>query len=173
MNATPRPRWRAGIATALVAVLAVACAVVAGPTPAVQAATGELVVDGTFSAPIANIWFFPSQGGVENCCAAPPGSYPNAFLHPDGLGSGTSLNGYVAGWTNIANPPAGSYTLSGKIRTSGGVQQASIQADNGVFDNRYCRITPTNTPCGTPSPARSASPRPARRCTWRWRPRTW
>lgn len=116
---------------------------------AARADTGELVTNGTFSAGTSGGWFFPSQGGTEGCCAAPPSGYPNAYAHPDGTGTGTSLAANIVTWQNIVSPPAGSYVLSGKIRTSGGVQSAWVQADNGVFDTRYCRTTPTNATAWT------------------------
>jgi len=102
------------------------------------AATGELITNGTFGAGSAG-WNWPAQMGTENCCANPPGGYPNAFAHPNGSG------GYLAAWQNIANAPSGTYTLRGKINSSGGAQSVWIQADNGVFEGRYCLSSPSNT----------------------------
>jgi hypothetical protein len=128
----------------LAMLLAIACLglpAVLTPTPALAA---QWVTNGNFTNSL-NGWNWPSQMGVENCCANPPGGYPNAYAHPNGAGSGTGLGAYLVAWQNIANAPSGTYTLSGRINSSGGAQSVWIQADNGVFEGRYCNTTPTNT----------------------------
>ncbi|MEV4138380.1 hypothetical protein AB0J72_40200 [Dactylosporangium sp. NPDC049742] len=129
---------------AALATAALLGAVLVAPQPATAA---EYVSNGTFSGGTAS-WNMPTGGGAagtETCCADPPGGVPNAFFHPNGQGSGTSLNAYLASWQNIAGAPSGTYTLSAKVRGSGGVQQSFVQADNGLFDSTYCRSAPTNT----------------------------
>ncbi len=125
---------------ALALLLSTAC--VALTATGAQAA--EYVYNGNFSSNTAG-WNWPTQMGTENCCANPPGGYPNAYAHPDGTGSGTSLGAYLVAWQNIAGAPSGTYTLSGRMNSSGGAQQIWIQADNGVFEGRYCNTSPSNT----------------------------
>lgn len=112
--------------------------------PAASAATGELMTNGNFSANTTG-WNWPGQMGTETCCANPPGGYPNAYAHPNGAGTGTGLSAYLVAWQNIANAPSGTYTLSGRINSSGGTQSVWIQADSGVFENRWCQSSPSNT----------------------------
>lgn len=91
------------LATTLAALALVAGFAVANPLAApapVAAATGNLVFNGTFASG-ASGWQWHPLSGVENCCAAPPNGYPNAFAHPNGGGD------YIVPWQNIPNPPAG------------------------------------------------------------------
>jgi hypothetical protein len=127
------------LTVALLVAAAVLLAIQATPAAAV---TGQLVSNGTFSSGTAG-WNIPSAGGVETCCAAPTNGYPNAFFHPNGAGSGTGLNGYLVTWQNIAGAPSGSYTLTGRLRTSGPPQSAILQADSGTFEAPYCRTAGT------------------------------
>ncbi len=129
--------------------LAVVLAAGAGPFAVVApAAAAEHITNGNFSSGAAG-WNWDGLSGVETCCAAPPLGYPNAYAHPNGAG------GYIAGWQDIPGAPAATYTLSGRIRTSGGPQQAWIQADWGTFEGRYCLTPATNTTSGMAStPAR-------------------
>ncbi len=133
MLSTMQP-WRR-LASGLAIAIAMAAGLVTVSTPAVAA---ETITNGNFSSG-GYAWNLDPRGGVETCCAAPTYGYPNAFAHPDGAG------GFIASWQNIAGAPAATYTLSGRIRTSGGTQQAWIQADWGVFDGRYCSTPVTNT----------------------------
>jgi hypothetical protein len=59
------------------------------------------------------------------------------------------MGGIIAAWQtivwNTTNPAPGWYTLVGYINTSGGNQQALIQADDGTGVNVYCRTALTNT----------------------------
>jgi hypothetical protein len=105
-----------------------------------EAQSGNLVYNDDFSLGTAG-WNWHSLSGTETCCAGgyPPGAYPEAYAHPNGAG------GYIVPWQNISDSQAGTYTLSGWIRTSGGPQSAWIQADNGDFNGRYCQTSPTNT----------------------------
>lgn len=128
----------------LMAVLAVGVLPLLHAQPAGAA---EYVTNGTFSSGLT-AWNMPTGGGAagtETCCANPPGGAPNAFFHPNGLGTGTGLTANLVSWQNITGAPSGTYTLSAKVRGSGGVQQSFVQADNGLFDSTYCRSTPTNT----------------------------
>lgn len=123
-----------------VLVASIVALALAGVAPA---AAQNLVTNGSFSSGTTG-WNWHALSGVETCCASPPGGYPNAYAHPDGAG-GSGVWGYIVPWQNIADNQAGTYTLSGKIRTSGGVQEVWIQADNGDFFGTYCQTAHTNT----------------------------
>jgi len=133
---THRRPWR-GLPQLFAAVALTVVATLGGTAPAANAVTGNLVANGDFSASGTG-WNLDPNGGVETCCAAPPVGYPNAFAHPNGAG------GFIGTWQAITSTPPGTYTLSGRIRTSGGVQQAWIQADNGDFNGRWCQTPATN-----------------------------
>src|SRR5262245_22131347 len=99
----------------LAVVVAAACLTaptVLSPAPAMAV---EYLTNGTFAANNAG-WNWPGAPTMwyESCCANPPGGYPNAYAHPNGQGTGTSLGAYLVTWQNIANAPSGSYTLSGR-----------------------------------------------------------
>src|SRR5262245_11208758 len=117
-----------------VCLIALLCAsLIGGATTSAQ--TGNLVTNGDFSGGTQS-WNTDALSGVETCCAYNSGGFsggavPNAFGHPNGAGGITAL------WTNIPNPQAGTYTLTGWIKTSGGVQNALIQADDGT-GRAYC-----------------------------------
>lgn len=129
-------RWTLALATVALAAVALLGAGAAGAQ--------NLVPNGNFSQGTAH-WHWHGLSGVENCCAGgfPAGAYPEAYAHPNGAG-GSGLGGYIVPWVNIPGPASGSYRLSGYVRTSGGAQQAWIQADNGIFENRYCKTATTN-----------------------------
>ncbi|WP_027344227.1 hypothetical protein [Hamadaea tsunoensis] len=129
---------------ALVTAVALAATVLIGPTAAHAV---EYVTNGTFSAGISG-WNAPTNGGAESCCAGAPNGYPEGYAHPDNTGYGSGLTSYIVTWQNITLP-AGTFTLSGRIRTSGGVQSAFLQVDNGLFDQRWCQTTATNTTAWT------------------------
>ena len=110
-------------------------------TPATTSAGTNLVTNGDFGSGTA-YWNWSALAGTEGCCSGggPLSHYPDAYAHPNGSNN-PSL---ISAWENIPNPQAGNYTLSGYIITSGGAQQAMIQADDGT-GNPFCRTTVTNT----------------------------
>ncbi|MET7419657.1 hypothetical protein [Dactylosporangium sp. NPDC005555] len=86
--------------TRRVLAVAVAAALLSPAMAAQPAAAAEYVTNGNFASGLS-WWNMPTGGGAagtETCCANPPGGAPNAFFHPNGLGSGTGLNANLVSW---------------------------------------------------------------------------
>jgi hypothetical protein len=122
----------------VIAALIASAATVVGGAAAVAADT-NILLNGTFGAPgnpNPASWSWHALTMPENCCDNP--SAPHARSWPNGAGGKISIK------QDISNAPSGNYTLRGRIRTSGGVQQAWLRASSGG-DGRYCETGKTNT----------------------------